>query len=370
MGSKRVRTYDLTPGLIAADDVYTFNDQLIIQEGTRVTDRVITRLKFYAVPDIKVYTDEDTDEDELPPEDEAVIFSYDKPYRDQVMATPEFKIFGTAYSISVDHLSDSLDDIAMGKKPASQDELLEVVSSSLANVRNNVHLFDMLNCMHDMSDIVYVHSLNVALISHALGIWIEMPEDDLAVLTTAALLHDIGKLLVPSEILNKPGSLNAQEYAIVKTHAQFGYNILKNQDQLDDRIKNAVLQHHERCDGSGYPVGLHSTEIDDFAKIIAIADVYDAMSSKRTYREPICPFSVIEMFEKDGLQKYDPHFVLTFRQGVVETYLHNDVVLTDGREGEVVLINKLDLSRPVIRLKDSTYVDLSKERDIAIRNVI
>ena len=80
MGSKRVRTYDLTPGLIAADDVYTFNDQLIIQEGTRVTDRVITRLKFYAVPDIKVYTDEDTDEDELPPEEETVIFSYDKQY--------------------------------------------------------------------------------------------------------------------------------------------------------------------------------------------------------------------------------------------------------------------------------------------------
>ena len=369
MGKRKVKTGDLKPGMISANDVYTFNDQLIIQEGTQLTERIITRLKFYAVTEIAIESDEDDiipDYVDLTP----VIFSYDKPYREQVMATPEFKRFHASYTSALENISESLNDIAMGKRSPVQDELLDVTGSVLKHVRNNLHLFDMLNCMYDSSDIIYTHSLNVALTARALGIWLGLSDADLDVLTCAGLLHDIGKLLVPQEILNKPGSLTPQEYSIVKNHATFGYNLLKDQANLDPRIKRAVLMHHERCDGSGYPVGLHRTAIDDFARILGIADVYDAMSSKRSYREAYCPFAIMDMFERDGLEKYDPEYILTFRTGVVETYLHNNVVLNDGREGEVVLINKLSLSRPVIRLKDNTYVNLEKKHELYIKKVI
>ncbi len=110
-------------------------------------------------------------------------------------------------------------------------------------------------------------------------------------------------------------------------------------------------------------------QIDQFAKIIAIADVYDAMTSNRRYRDAICPFDVVENFERDGFLKYDPGYLMIFMERIVQSYLHNIVRLNDGREGEVVMINKLALSRPVIRV-GSSFVDLSKEHKLMIEAII
>jgi len=131
---------------------------------------------------------------------------------------------------------------------------------------------------------------------------------------------------------------------------------------MNPRIVNSAMMHHERCDGTGYPFGLTSERIDDFAKIISIADVYDAMTSARVYRGAMCPFKVIEIFENEGLQKYDTKYILTFIQNVLNTYIQSRVRLSDGRTGEVIMINKQFLSRPLIR-SGSSYIDLSKEPD-------
>ena len=127
--------------------------------------------------------------------------------------------------------------------------------------------------------------------------------------------------------------------------------------------------HHERCDGSGYPMQLTSEQIDPFAKMVAIADVYDAMTSARVYRGPLCPFMVIEAFEQEGFLKYDAEYILTFLRNIVNTYMLHRVRLSDGREGEIVFINPDKLSKPTIK-SGSQYINLSNERNLSIVAII
>ena len=154
----------------------------------------------------------------------------------------------------------------------------------------------------------------------------------------------------------------------MQTHPQEGYKILKNSD-LDPHVKNAALMHHERCDGSGYPLHLQGPQIDPFAKIVAIADVYDAMTSARVYRGPLCPFVAISLFESEGLQKYDTNAIMTFLSNIVNTYLLNRVRLNNGLEGDIVFINRNHLSRPTIRIGEK-YVDLTQTPDLYIEEII
>ena len=128
--------------------------------------------------------------------------------------------------------------------------------------------------------------------------------------------------------------------------------------------------HHERCDGSGYPSGLDEDLIDEYAMIVGIADVYDAMTAARSYRAPLCAFQVISNFEKDGYQKYPAKYITTFLKQIAATYQSNRVVLSDGRGGKIVMINPNDLSRPVIQFDDNECLDLSTHRDLYITAVI
>ena len=102
--------------------------------------------------------------------------------------------------------------------------------------------------------------------------------------------------------------------------------------------------HHERCDGSGYPLGLDSNKTEPFAKIIAICDCYDAMTSPRPYRDSLCPFEVIEFFEYDGLQKFDPQYLIPFLHGIVDNYINTKVLLSNGKEGNIIMINHSNLT--------------------------
>ena len=127
--------------------------------------------------------------------------------------------------------------------------------------------------------------------------------------------------------------------------------------------------HHERCDGTGYPLKIKGPQIDRFAKAVAIADVYDAMTSARHYRGPLCPFIAISMFEEEGFHKYDPEIIMVFLQNIVNTYLLNTVRLNTGEIGEIIFINKTHLSKPTIKVGED-YIDLSKCPGVYIQEII
>nr|HRL56557.1 HD-GYP domain-containing protein [Lachnospira sp.] len=290
-------------------------------------------------------------------------------YYEKIKQSQNFEHFNETFIDGINDLKTELNDIVINHETIDTTALLKNTEKILAEYTNTLQIFDMLHCMRDMDDLTYVHCINVAIIASILGKWLGYSEEDVKVLTLCGILHDIGKLLVPNEILSKPDRLTANEYAIIKEHVNLGYQIVKDAD-IDERVKSAILLHHEKCDGSGYPMGLKSEDIPDFAKIITIADIYDAMTSSRIYRKALCPFHVVRDMEQDAFTKFDPKFSLPFLKNVATSYIGNNVKLSDGRTGEVVLINEHALSRPIVKCEGNEFVDLSKERNLEIVAVL
>lgn len=370
----RIHIALVRPGMVVAEDIYSFSDQLIISAETVLTDRIITRLKFYSITELLVYEQTESSTPVSTPQTNAASpsteaskasFTPQLPYSVRVKHSPELKRFSKAFSSSIVSYRTKINSFITEQKDLNVPDLLKDVSNLFDSAPNPSGIFDMLMCIRDLDDVTFVHGLNVALICNVFAVWLKLSKEDTDCLILSGLLHDIGKILIPKVLLNKPASYTPDEYTAVKAHSLYGFNLLKDLP-LDDRIKNAALMHHERCDGSGYPMGLSSAKIDSFAKIVAIADVYDAMTACRAYRGPICPLEVIGIFESEGLHKYDPKYLLTFLEGVVTTYLHHTVELTNGEKGEIIMINPYTLSRPVLHMEKGHYIDLSREPELSI----
>jgi putative nucleotidyltransferase with HDIG domain len=210
-------------------------------------------------------------------------------------------------------------------------------------------------------DSIYNHCIDVALISNILSRWLNFSEADQMMATACGLFHDIGKVMLPSGVLRKPGKLTPSEFEIIKTHTTEGFHLLGKYRSIPEPVKNTALMHHEKCDGSGYPYGLKGDEIDKFSKVVTIADIFDAMTSERVYRAAMCPFSVIKYFEDDGIQKYDMKYILTFLENVSNSYLNHRVTLSNGMEGNVIFINSENYSKPVIRTSNNEIIDLQEQ---------
>lgn len=371
--TKYYPTDELVPGMVTAGEVRTRGGQLIVENGVPLTDRLISRIKFYVISQVMitddpVVTEKKEEKVEVPPQivkPEAQAPSYSQ----KVVRSKEFQDFQISYSKVIATYRTVLEDCVFHNKPLDYEQLLSDTRELYYSCKTSLELFDMLHNMRSVEDSVYAHSLNVSLISRRLGRWLKFSPEELDTLTLAGALHDIGKLKIPNEILNKPGKYTDEEFALVKQHPKFGYDILKSLP-LDSHVKKAVLCHHERSDGSGYPTGLSQSDIDEYAAIVSIADVYDAMTAARSYRAPLCVFQVINNFEHDGLSKYNPKFILTFLSHVASTYQNNRVLLNDGRVANIVMLNKNCLSKPIIQLMDGSCIDLSTQPDLHIQSVL
>ena len=351
--------HELIPGMITAEDVFSFNNQLILPKDMVLTDKAITKLEFYSITAVNIK------ESSLHPDTPELI--PEPSYSEKIKASAEYKRFKREYEEEMESFKDSVNDL-ITLNVMDTESLLRKPEKLLEESASGIHIFDMLHNMRMYDDPTYAHCMNVALICNVFGSWIKMDEEDIKTLTLCGLLHDIGKIMIPDTIITKPAKLTPEEYSVIKTHSLEGYNAIKSLN-IDDHIKNAALMHHERCDGSGYPFGLKTNRIDRFARIVSIADVYDAMTSARVYRGPLCPFQVISIFEQEGLQKYDPEYILIFLGYIVNTYMHNRVRLSNGMEGDIVLINKMDLSKPMIQCGNH-YIDLSREHGIYVEAIL
>ena len=378
MKTKKVLTSNLKPGMVSSEAAYTYTNHLVIQSNTTLTPEIIDKLKYYAVKSVRVYIpDEDAPKEKEKntptdtPQEKAPVShgpSFDGPtYFERVQQTEQFVEFKDNFTSSISSFKDELNDIVAKNATDVTDNMLHEVDSILGRTRNSLHLLDMMQCLRGFDDLTYTHSMNVALICNVIGSWAGFSKDDLNTLMLCGLLHDIGKLKIPAEIIQKPGKLTDEEFDLIRSHPKLGYDILRSKN-LDDRIKLAALQHHERYDGKGYPRQLAGIEINEYASIVAIADVYDAMTSIRIYRKGICPFTVISMFEKEK-DLYNPHYLYLFMKRLVEAYVNTEVILSNNERGKIVLLNQNLLSRPVVITDKKTY-DLSRDFSVDITALI
>lgn len=352
---RQLRRGNLKLGMVIEQDVYNNMNQLIIPEGTVLTEYVIERLEHYSISKVCVM-------DEVPqkvPSAEEVSYKFEE--------TKRFKAFKKEYDQEVQTFEYFLNDIVEKNSRIDIDAMYQNMVL-LINEGNGINVMDMIVNLRQYDDSTYVHAVNVSLICNVLAGWLNFSEEDIKMATMCGLLHDIGKLKIPDEIIKKPGKLTEEEYAIIKCHPTEGYKIL-NAQNVDLHIQYAALMHHEKCDGSGYPCGLSRNQIDPFAKLVAIADVYDAMTANRVYRNQICPFEVIRIFEEEGLGKYETSYIMTFLQRVADSYMNAEVKLTDGREGKVIFINSMKMHSPIIQCGNE-IVDLSRESGVKVEEIL
>jgi len=256
----------------------------------------------------------------------------------------------------------------IGKKLVKE-ELEECLDSLMEEISNDNNIAKRLWQIENCDEYTYDHSVQVCMISTLLGKWLGLSGAELKGLALAGLMHDIGKINIPDEILNKPEELSEGEFKIMKTHPTLGYVLLMNNKGFDDNLLQAVFQHHERYDGTGYPNGIKGKEINKYARIVTIADVYSAMSSDRIYRKKRSPFEVASIIMDSTFGSFDPYYSMIFLNKISQFYVGNVVKLTTGEIGEVVMIPRNEPARPLVKV-ENRFIDLLKDHSIEIEEII
>jgi putative nucleotidyltransferase with HDIG domain len=211
----------------------------------------------------------------------------------------------------------------------------------------------------------FKHSVDVATMSMIIGKKYGLTKDEVHEIGVAGLLHDVGKSKIPLEILNKPGRLTDEEFALMKQHSLFGFQILKERNQFPDSIMRGVLQHHEKLNGKGYPVGVTGEKIHKYAKIIAVADVFDALVTERPYKSAFPKNTAIEMLMA-MTEELDMEALKSFLASILLYPVDSLVQLSNGELAKVIENSPENCMRPkVVGLKTGKIYDLSSDINCA-----
>jgi putative nucleotidyltransferase with HDIG domain len=338
---------EIQPGMVLEKDLYSSQGAMLAPAGTLLTEekyRILLRIGMYYL------------ERTLPASPAVGSIPEEK--------QEEFEEFAKEYEEKEKEVSKCLQRIGNGEDIGLEKtfELTDNIISRL-NSKNDVFLY--LNFVRDFDNHTYSHCNNVSLLCNVFGRWMGFGTDQVMELTVAGLLHDIGKTGIPLSVLNKTGKLTPEEFAVVKNHTVIGYRMIVNQ-QLPQTVKLAVLQHHEKMDGSGYPFGVKGPQIGAYAKIVSICDIYDAMTSMRSYHQRRCPFDVIHTFETGLYGELDTELLFRFLNNIAYVYLGSSVSLSDGQEAEVIFISEKQPSRPMVKTTDGVILNLVDHPDLAI----
>lgn len=333
---------DCVPGLIVAEDIYK-SSTLIMPKNSQIGNETLAKLKAFGVDQIAVYVPTDRQEQvaEQPPVPD--------PRR-------EFK---QQYRENVGRIKTVLHDLAAGRE-LEWEQMEGVFDSAYTQVVENYSLIESINEMRKADAYLYTHGLNVSLYGGLIARWMRLPEEEVRIVIQAGVLHDIGKAKIPPEILNKKGPLSPEEMEQIKKHTALGYSLVKTYQDLSEEVKEAILMHHERVNGTGYPLGITGEYLSIYTKIIMVADVYDALTSERVYKKRTTPFDTFLELEKMGYEHFDPQVMMVFLNNIASYYTGAKVRLNTGEIGEIACILPQNISKPLV-IVNGKCIDLSRE---------
>ncbi len=248
-------------------------------------------------------------------------------------------------------------------KNVNVDELVNAAKSIVAEILDTENLVPNLTDLRSYDDYTYHHSVNVAVYATIIAKQMGLRWQDVELVGIAGICHDLGKTQIDEAILNKPGKLTDEEFAEIKKHSRFSFDLLEDNYKISAKVRQAVLYHHENENGTGYPDGKQGKDIPLFSKIIHVADVYDALTSKRPYKDPYSPAEAMEYIMGGANILFDSQVVAATLESVPAYPAGIEVLLSNGETGVVVRKSKMPL-RPVIRLtKTGEDIDLSENYD-------
>ncbi|WP_031513388.1 HD-GYP domain-containing protein [Desulfofalx alkaliphila] len=348
----------LKEGMKVARPVYNNNGQVLLNAGVLLNKKYISKLKELNIPALYI-------DDGLLPELEV----------DDIIAE-ETRVKAIT---TVKNIMNKASNCKMSKNIIIPEAVLDSINDILDDLLNNKNIMVNLTDIRSNDDYVFGHSVNVCVLALITGIAMGFPRKKLIDLAVGAILHDIGKMWVPKEILNKPGKLTREEFEVVKKHSEWGYEILRNKANVSIISCAAVYQHHERYNGQGYPQGLVGDQIHELAQIIGLVDMYDAVASNRVYRKAFPAHEAFELIAASGdyLFRYD--IVEAFLDHVA-AYPAGTLVLLNTGEHAVVVETPVGMSlRPKVKLlydaegnpiTEKVYINLSEVVNITIKRLL
>lgn len=251
-------------------------------------------------------------------------------------------------------------------------EIKEVTVNISDEILRDPYVLPQIAVLKAIDNYTYSHSLNVAIYATTLARFLGYKAGILKEICLAGLMHDIGKLDIPKKIVDKPGLFTQEEFAIMKKHARYSAERLKSIKNISDNIVAAVSQHHEKMNGTGYNIGLRDTQIHDWASILAIADVYDALTTARTYRKALLPHEGAEIIMGSTIDHLDYVKVKVFIREMPFYPLGTRVALSTGKTGSVISRHSASPLRPTIQLDGefNQTIDLAKDLTTFITAII
>ncbi len=351
-----VTTKSLKENDILSKPIFHENGNILVQAGVQLSQRIIHRLIELGIG--FVYIDDPITQDiEI-----KNVISDETRYKAIATIKKEFSEIANHYVIG-----NTLNTMYLSKHFST------LIEQILTEVKHSDGVISILSDVYCYDSYIFTHSLNVTIYTIGLAMQLKFTEKQLFEIGLGAILHDVGKLMISKDILMKKGRLTDDEFEIIKGHTVAGFDILRKAPNISLLSAHCAFQHHERINGSGYPQGISGDNIHPYAKILAIADVFDAVTSNRVYRRAMLPHEGLEILYAGVGTLFEQNIVELFSKTIAIYPIGLTVYLNDGRKGIVAKQNKYFSMRPVIRIFEEHGVkvepyelDLLKNQSVAI----
>lgn len=345
MKKRFIHIYQCKPGYVLAEDIYDEHGILIMPKDMVITDYAIKRLETFRVRQLSVYELQDGEENDK-------------------RGGSSFEEFKKNYRNDLKAMKQLLGDLAAGRK-LDYEQIASISNSVYSKIRNISNIIECMNQVKNLDEYTYSHSINVSVYSLLIARWLGLKKEHIRNVIITGILHDIGKIKIPGDILQKKGPLLPEEYETIKEHVTIGYELSKNIPQLNDEIREGILKHHEREDGKGYPFGEKGDKINLYAKIISVSDIYDALTSERVYKKRITPFDTFSELIRIGYGHLDTRILMTFLSRICCYYIGATVRVNNDKTGKVIFVTPKNISTPIVYV-DGEYIDLSRNKQYKI----
>lgn len=330
-----IETKLLQEGMVLASPVYSKSGKVMLRENVVLKPSYVERIKKMDIQSIYIF-------DELS------------------------KDINTKDVIDRKHLMDAY----RGMRKKNYDLCIAAASSLVRDLLSHVDDYPDMKQLRIYDNYTFNHSIHVAVLCTIVGMELGIEEEMLDKLALAGMMHDIGKEKIPAYILRKKSSLTAMEYSIIKKHPEMGYRMVKDMNSVPAVVKHAILCHHENEDGTGYPGNRKGNELHLSAKLVHLCDVYDAMVSKRCYKDEICPSDVLEYIRSNAGKMFDKYLVDTFQKTIFPYTTGISVELSDGRQAIVQKNYRGYPDRPDVMVTTGQTIILRNIKKLTIRKIL
>lgn len=347
---QRLNLSEVRPGMTLARTVINENLIVVLAENTFLTQAHIEKLQFLGITNVYV--------------------------KDAYDLSPQNSIVKAMLSRSHAFASDYQEVLSVAEelfKTAEKTQSLPVqktksmIQESVSPLIRQSGVIDYLYELKHTDKSVYNHSLRVSILAGVLAKWMQYDEAAMQDVTLAGFLHDIGKTQIDQNIVERDvESLTPEEMEIYMQHTINGYHLLSANAELSEGVKKAALQHHEKTNGSGFPFNALSADIHDYAKIVALADFYDIVTTEREGFPKYTPFSAIAMITQKMFGEMDPKICMPFLVNIQQAFLGSTVLLSDKRRGVIIQYPKDYAAMPLISMEDDEIIDLNKNANLRI----